>query len=33
VWPPLTLWLGPDVDDRLIATALNMLEEEVESHG
>jgi hypothetical protein len=30
VWPPLDRWLDPAVDDRLIATAVDLLEEEAD---
>jgi len=27
LWPPATQWLDPDLDERLLATALSVLEE------
>jgi len=30
VWPPVSFWLDPATEDRLIATAIDQLEEEAE---
>jgi len=33
LWPPVSQWLHPDTDDRLIATALDVLEEMRDRRG
>jgi len=33
LWPPVSQWLHPDVDERLLATAVTVLDEMSERRG